>query len=134
MDGWQVHIVDFRRVSPLLPVLYYRCMIPEVALTVSPSGHFYHQEAIEEELLSTHQWPFCGTTVSKAAWMDATQTRQTDEMDVCVCVCVCLTVCRRWIPSYSSLPLWSDSTARQTDRQLVLCVWEGEMAAYLCAV
>ncbi|CEM25386.1 unnamed protein product [Vitrella brassicaformis CCMP3155] len=63
MNPELVHIVDYRRVSPLLPVLYYRCMIPEVALSVSHTcGHFYHQQAIEEELLSTQQWPFCGTT------------------------------------------------------------------------
>jgi len=56
-----VYIVDFKKYSPLLPVRYFRSMIPEVAIAVCSScGQFFHQETWEVEFLQNSCCPYCG--------------------------------------------------------------------------
>ena len=41
----EVYVVDFRKFSPILPVKFYRSMIPELAIALcSACCHFFHQE------------------------------------------------------------------------------------------
>jgi len=57
----EVYIVDFKKYSELLPVRFYRSMIPEVAIAVCGTcGHFYHQETWELEFLQNSCCPYCG--------------------------------------------------------------------------
>jgi intraflagellar transport protein 122 len=64
----EVYIVDFRKFSPLLPVKFYRTMIPEVAIAVCGScGHFFHQETWELEFLQNSCCPYCGSKEIDAA-------------------------------------------------------------------
>jgi intraflagellar transport protein 122 len=57
----EVYVVDFRKFSPLLPVRFYRSLIPEVAIAVCGScGHFFHQETWELEFLQNGCCPYCG--------------------------------------------------------------------------
>merc|ERR1719311_1042626 len=56
----EVYVVDFRKYSPLLPVRFFRSMIPEVAIAVCGScGHFFHQETWELEFLQNKCCPYC---------------------------------------------------------------------------
>lgn len=56
-----IYVVDFRKYSSLLPIRFYRSMIPEVAITVCGScGHFFHQETWELEFLQNKCCPYCG--------------------------------------------------------------------------
>lgn len=58
----EVYIVDFRKYSPLLPVRYFRNMIPEMQVSLCRHcGHFYHQETWELEYLQTRSCPFFGS-------------------------------------------------------------------------
>lgn len=58
----EVYVVDFRQFSQLLPVRFYRSMIPEVAIAVCGScGHFFHQETWELEFLQNSCCPYCGS-------------------------------------------------------------------------
>merc|ERR1719311_521151 len=57
----EVYVVDFRKYSPLLPVRFFRSMIPEVAIAVCGAcGHFFHQETWELEFLQHKCCPYCG--------------------------------------------------------------------------
>ena len=58
----EVYIIDFRKYSKLLPVRFYRSMIPEVAISVcSACGHFFHQETWELEFLQSKCCPYCNS-------------------------------------------------------------------------
>merc|ERR1719305_22687 len=58
----EVYVVDFRKYSPLLPVRFFRSMIPEVAIAVCGAcGHFFHQETWELEFLQNKCCPYCGS-------------------------------------------------------------------------
>jgi len=58
----EVYVVDFRQYSQLLPVRFYRSLIPEVAIAVCGScGHFFHQETWELEVLQHSCCPYCGS-------------------------------------------------------------------------
>ncbi|CAJ1445124.1 unnamed protein product [Effrenium voratum] len=58
----EVYTADFRRFSPLLPVRFFRSMIPEVAIAVcSACGNFFHQETWELEFLQNRCCPYCGS-------------------------------------------------------------------------
>jgi len=58
----EVYIIDFRKYSKLLPVRFYRSMIPEVAISVcSVCGHFFHQETWELEFLQSKCCPYCNS-------------------------------------------------------------------------
>jgi len=58
----EVFIVDFRKYSPMLPVRFFRSMIPEVAIQVCGAcGHFFHQETWELEFLQNKCCPYCGS-------------------------------------------------------------------------
>lgn len=58
----EVYIVDFRKLSPLLPIKLYRSMIPEVAIALCDAcGHFFHQETWELEFLQKKCCPYCGS-------------------------------------------------------------------------
>jgi len=64
----EVYVVDFRKFSPLLPIRYYRSMVPEVAIAVCGScGHFFHQETWELEFLQNKCCPYCGCKEIDAA-------------------------------------------------------------------
>jgi intraflagellar transport protein 122 len=57
----EVYVLPFNKTSQVLPVRFYRSMIPEVAITVCNScGHFFHQETWELEFLQQKCCPFCG--------------------------------------------------------------------------
>jgi len=57
----EVYIVNFKKYSPMLPVRFYRSMIPEVAISVCGTcGHFFHQETWELDFLQNKCCPFCG--------------------------------------------------------------------------
>jgi intraflagellar transport protein 122 len=57
----EVYVLPFNKTSQVLPVRFYRSMIPEVAITVCNScGHFFHQETWELEFLQSKCCPFCG--------------------------------------------------------------------------
>mmetsp|Transcript_1551 Transcript_1551/g.3958 ORF Transcript_1551/g.3958 Transcript_1551/m.3958 type:complete len:1302 (-) Transcript_1551:205-4110(-) len=58
----EVFIVDFRKFTSLLPIRFYRSMIPEVAIASCGScGHFFHQETWELEFLQNKCCPYCGS-------------------------------------------------------------------------
>merc|ERR1719444_204214 len=58
----EVYIVDFRKFSKLLPIRFFRSMIPEVAIAVCGTcGHFFHQETWELEFLQNRCCPYCGS-------------------------------------------------------------------------
>lgn len=58
----EVYTADFRRFSPLLPVRFFRSMIPEVAIAVCGAcGNFFHQETWELEFLQNRCCPYCGS-------------------------------------------------------------------------
>merc|ERR1719188_2771088 len=58
----ETYIVDMRKFSPLLPIKFYRSMIPEVAIAVCGNcGHFFHQETWELEFLQNKCCPYCGS-------------------------------------------------------------------------
>jgi len=58
----EVYIVNFQKYSNLLPVRFYRSMIPEVAIAVCGAcGHFFHQETWELEFLQNKCCPYCGS-------------------------------------------------------------------------
>jgi len=58
----EVYVVDFSKYSKLLPVRFYRSMIPEVAIAVCGAcGHFFHQETWELEFLQNKCCPYCGS-------------------------------------------------------------------------
>merc|ERR1712232_763663 len=58
----EVFVVDMSKYSRLLPVRFYRSMIPEVAIAVCGScGHFFHQETWELEFLQHKCCPYCGS-------------------------------------------------------------------------
>jgi intraflagellar transport protein 122 len=58
----EVYVVDLRKYSELLPVCFYRSMIPEVAIAVCGAcGHFFHQETWELEFLQNKACPYCGS-------------------------------------------------------------------------
>mmetsp|Transcript_102146 Transcript_102146/g.284436 ORF Transcript_102146/g.284436 Transcript_102146/m.284436 type:complete len:1297 (+) Transcript_102146:78-3968(+) len=64
----EVYLVDFKKYSPLLPIRFYRSMIPEVAIAVCGScGHFFHQETWELEFLQNKCCPYCGSKEIDAA-------------------------------------------------------------------
>jgi len=57
----EVYVVDLRKFSSLLPIRFYRSMIPEVAIAVCGTcGHFFHQETWELEFLQNKCCPYCG--------------------------------------------------------------------------
>jgi len=57
----EVYLVDMRKFSPLLPIRFFRSMIPEVAIAVCGTcGHFFHQETWELEFLQNKCCPYCG--------------------------------------------------------------------------
>jgi len=57
----EVYIVDFRKFSQLLPIRFYKSMIPEVAIAICGAcGYFYHQETWELEFLQNKCCPYCG--------------------------------------------------------------------------
>mmetsp|Transcript_43067 Transcript_43067/g.76259 ORF Transcript_43067/g.76259 Transcript_43067/m.76259 type:complete len:999 (-) Transcript_43067:43-3039(-) len=57
----EVYIVDFSKYSKMLPIRFYRSMIPEVAIAICGScGHFFHQETWELEFLQNKCCPYCG--------------------------------------------------------------------------
>lgn len=56
----EVFIIDGSKVSPHLPIQYYRLMIPDIPVTLCKvCGHFFHQETWELEFLKTGSCPFC---------------------------------------------------------------------------
>lgn len=58
----EVYVADFRKYSPLLPVRFFRSMIPEVAIAVCNNcGNFFHQETWELEFLQNRCCPYCGS-------------------------------------------------------------------------
>jgi intraflagellar transport protein 122 len=58
----EVYVIDFRKYSPILPIRFYRSMIPEVAIAVCGAcGHFFHQETWELEFLQNKCCPYCGS-------------------------------------------------------------------------
>lgn len=58
----EVYVVDFRKFSPILPVKFYRSMIPELAIALcSACCHFFHQETWELEFLQNKCCPYCGS-------------------------------------------------------------------------
>jgi len=58
----EVYTVDFQKFSPLLPIRFFRSMIPEVAIAVCSScGNFFHQETWELEFLQNKCCPYCGS-------------------------------------------------------------------------
>jgi intraflagellar transport protein 122 len=58
----EVYIVDLRKYSALLPIRFFRSMIPEVAIAVCGAcGHFFHQETWELEFLQNKCCPYCGS-------------------------------------------------------------------------
>jgi len=58
----EIYIVDMRKFSSLLPIRFFRSMIPEVAIAVcSTCGHFFHQETWELEFLQNKCCPYCGS-------------------------------------------------------------------------
>jgi len=58
----EVYTANFRRYSPLLPIRFFRSMIPEVAIAVCGScGNFFHQETWELEFLQNKCCPYCGS-------------------------------------------------------------------------
>lgn len=64
----EVYVVDFRKWSQLLPVRFYRSMIPEVAIALCGScGHCFHQETWELEFLQNGCCPYCGSKEIDAA-------------------------------------------------------------------
>jgi len=57
----EVYVSDFRKFSALLPVRFFRSMIPEVAIAVCRNcGNFFHQETWELEFLQNRCCPYCG--------------------------------------------------------------------------
>ncbi|CAE8678918.1 unnamed protein product [Polarella glacialis] len=61
----EIYTSDFRKYSSLLPIRFFRSMIPEVAIAVCAScGNFFHQETWELEFLQNKCCPYCGSKVS----------------------------------------------------------------------
>mmetsp|Transcript_15563 Transcript_15563/g.27636 ORF Transcript_15563/g.27636 Transcript_15563/m.27636 type:complete len:1297 (+) Transcript_15563:197-4087(+) len=58
----EIYTSDFRKYSSLLPIRFFRSMIPEVAIAVCAScGNFFHQETWELEFLQNKCCPYCGS-------------------------------------------------------------------------
>jgi len=61
LSSEEVYVIDMQKFSPLLPIRFFRSMIPEVAIAVcSTCGHFFHQETWELEFLQHKCCPYCG--------------------------------------------------------------------------
>jgi intraflagellar transport protein 122 len=68
----EVYIVDQAKHSEILPVQFYRLMIPDIPVTLCKScGRFFHQETWELEYLKVKKCPVCGAKDCEWSLADA---------------------------------------------------------------